>query len=490
MILSLFSEQILSAEQLLKQDDHEKRRYDVYISSNHNSCYRSIQDIFELYIPFIQIVSAANKRTFRSRLAKEPTLKKMLDLISSQDMIKTIRSIADEDQGSDQAVNLPDVEEIVDIIGTALNEYVYEPYILLEKRIIHSVLGIKDGTDTEMQMKGGSVMGSQFLYSTHNKQHSLKPNQSEISPEDPNSRAISEGEIVLETINKGVSQNHFNTETDPNNTLESEEKDFNDLIQLAKERISSWTLITTNRDKVSDPSQPTVDIYRCTSHQDSQLQGEGMVQTRAVILLPGISQETLKRALLEPELRNSWDSLVLNFQSHTLPSGNPVSTQRDLVYYVVKTPPGISNREFLLQRKIKTMKKGPGVEEVQTLIYYSSLREGSEIYNNNLNRFNIQENAIRCETLYSGYVIEENRPSTGTTVPGEDIQTDLCTRLIIVSYNDMKGTISKTIFDMIAQKAPFQWTTNLMNFCKKLQLQPAQQSIEGTDAHILKTLSD
>lgn len=66
-------------------------------------------------------------------------------------------------------MNLPDVEEIVDIMGIALNEYVYEPYIILEKRIIHSILGIKDETDTVMQMKAGSVIGSQFLFSTLNK---------------------------------------------------------------------------------------------------------------------------------------------------------------------------------------------------------------------------------------------------------------------------------------------------------------------------------
>lgn len=95
----------------------------------------------------------------------------MLDLIQSQDLIKSMRSIADEEGDSTQGVNLPDVEEIIDILGIALNEYVYEPYILLEKRIIHSILGIKDETDTINQMNGvgSSLMGSQYLYSSINK---------------------------------------------------------------------------------------------------------------------------------------------------------------------------------------------------------------------------------------------------------------------------------------------------------------------------------
>ena len=46
---------------------------------------------------------------------------------------------------------------------------------------------------------------------------------------------------------------------------------------------------------------------------------------------------------------------------------------RDIVYYVVKTPPGISNRDFLLERKIYDAFKSKENADKITLIHYKSL---------------------------------------------------------------------------------------------------------------------
>jgi hypothetical protein len=39
------------------------------------------------------------------------------------------------------------------------------------------------------------------------------------------------------------------------------------------------------------------------------------------------------------------------------PLDQPDNHKKDLVYYVVKTPPGIKNRDFLLERKVKDISK-------------------------------------------------------------------------------------------------------------------------------------
>jgi hypothetical protein len=96
-------------------------------------------------------------------------------------MIQEIRALADNElQESDSFINLPNAQEIIDIIETALNQYVYEPYILLEKRIIHGITGCRVGDESEglTEVKLGSVMGSQMLAS--HKFLSVKPNPSEI----------------------------------------------------------------------------------------------------------------------------------------------------------------------------------------------------------------------------------------------------------------------------------------------------------------------
>lgn len=52
----------------------------------------------------------------------------------------------------------------------------------------------------------------------------------------------------------------------------------------------------------------------------------------------------------------------------------------------------------------------------------------------------------------SGYILEEDYDNNGT-------------KLVIASNNDMKGIIPKTIYELVASKAPFQWASNLMKSC-------------------------
>ena len=51
--------------------------------------------------------------------------------------------------------------------------------------------------------------------------------------------------------------------------------------------------------------------------------------------------------------------------------------KRDIVYYVVKTPPGIENRDFLLERKVYHGSNADSDGQL-TLIHYKSLTDMSD----------------------------------------------------------------------------------------------------------------
>ncbi len=61
--------------------------------------------------------------------------KKMIKLIFSKELYKSI-SILAQDVERESVIYLPEEDEFMEIIEKALNERLYEPYILLEKRVI------------------------------------------------------------------------------------------------------------------------------------------------------------------------------------------------------------------------------------------------------------------------------------------------------------------------------------------------------------------
>ena len=56
------------------------------------------------------------------------------------------------------------------------------------------------------------------------------------------------------------------------------------------------------------------------------------------------------QALTDGDLRKKWDPAISEYLVIN-PNKEQISTS-DIVYYVIKTPPGIENRDFLLERKI------------------------------------------------------------------------------------------------------------------------------------------
>jgi len=118
-----------------------------------------------------------------------------------------------------------------------------------------------------------------------------------------------------------------------------------------------------------------------------------------------------------------------------------VEKQESVLYYLVKAPFGISNRDFLQKRKVINDFPTQGI----TYMHYKST-EHPDVPK--------YKGIVRAETIISGYVIEQ-------------IQDDPpITKLIIISQNDIKGLIPKYIVNLASGKAPKQWVNNLIAGCR------------------------
>ena len=76
---------------------------------------------------------------------------------------------------------------------------------------------------------------------------------------------------------------------------------------------------------------------------------------------------------------------------------------RSILYYVLKTPIGIKNRDFLQERKIKHDFPKPG----NITFYFKSVKHDKKPETSS---------NIRADTIISGYIIEECRSGTKMTM--------------------------------------------------------------------------
>jgi hypothetical protein len=63
-----------------------------------------------------------------------------------------MRMLAEEDQINEveSAINLPDVEECIKILEEALADSLYEPFIMISKRILQAITGLIDISDIHL----------------------------------------------------------------------------------------------------------------------------------------------------------------------------------------------------------------------------------------------------------------------------------------------------------------------------------------------------
>lgn len=74
-----------------------------------------------------------------------------------------------------------------------------------------------------------------------------------------------------------------------------------------------------------------------------------VVLMKTYALLSGIPPSVVFEVIANPDIRRSWDKVMCNFEI----IDDCPEDGRSLLYYMVKTPIGVSNRDFLQQRKVK-----------------------------------------------------------------------------------------------------------------------------------------
>ena len=171
-------------------------------------------------------------------------------------------------------------------------------------------------------------------------------------------------------------------------------------------------------------------------------EGTPMVLVKAVATLKGIPADIVFKAIYNTDIRQSWDKLFYHFEVVE----HDEEKLETVLYYVIKAPLGISNRDFLQRRRV--MYNFPKKDVVT--MHFKSIDHPSKPPVSGI---------VRAETILSGYIIEQ-------------IQDDPpISQLIVISQNDIKGLIPRYLVNLASGKAPKQWIANLISGCHTLMLE-------------------
>ena len=133
-----------------------------------------------------------------------------------------------------------------------------------------------------------------------------------------------------------------------------------------------------------------------------------MVLIKAVATLRGIPGDIVFRAIYDTNIRREWDKIFYKFEVVE----HDEEKLETILYYIIKAPLGISNRDFLQLRKCRYNYPRKGV----TTLHYKSVEHETKPE---------VKGIVRAETILSGYVIEQIEDDPPVT------------QLIIISQNDI-----------------------------------------------------
>ncbi|CAD8163996.1 unnamed protein product [Paramecium pentaurelia] len=227
----------------------------------------------------------------------------------------------------------------------------------------------------------------------------------------------SQQQSQIHRVQQQAQDNQINSDRTYQLSAELEEK-FKLLVDLIEEPIDGWEIILKKENliiyKTFKPGNPAVFVK---GHSD----------------LIGITIDVLLKAIHNEKYRQKWDKILLSFQ--VLERESAIV---DIIYYYVKSPPCVDNREFCQKRILKYDFPKPG----QTCLLYFSVEHSKAP------KF---KGHIRAETLISGYILE--------SIPGGS-------RLYFCSNNDVKGDIPKSLVNYVASRAPISWINSLRKGCE------------------------
>ncbi|KAM3144421.1 hypothetical protein pb186bvf_003585 [Paramecium bursaria] len=164
---------------------------------------------------------------------------------------------------------------------------------------------------------------------------------------------------------------------------------------LLEEPVAGWDLVLQKENII---------IYRTFKP------GNPAVFVKGFADLPGVSKDTLYFAIHDEQYRKKWDKILVDFQ--ILEKESPIV---DIMYYYVKSPFGVDNREFCQKRIVRQNFPHPGQT---SLLYFSVDHVRAPKYKNH----------VRAETHIAGYIMEETKQGA---------------RLHFCTNNDVKGDIPK-----------------------------------------------
>lgn len=218
--------------------------------------------------------------------------------------------------------------------------------------------------------------------------------------------------------NAKLSQIDVEIEEDSKSEEREVDDDFLDLQMTVDEDVSTWNQVYTSDEVI---------VFK------KKTEGTPMVLIKAIATLRDIPKEIVFKAIYDTNIRQEWDKLFHHFEVVE----HDEETMRTVLYYVIKAPLGISNRDFLQQRKVIFDFPTKGV----TYMHFKSIEHPGKPP---------VKGIVRAETIISGYIIEQ-------------IQDDPpITQLTVISQNDIKGLIPKYLVNLASGKAPKQWIGNLI----------------------------
>ena len=150
--------------------------------------------------------------------------------------------------------------------------------------------------------------------------------------------------------------------------------DFEQIINIAREDLSSWD---------NTCSGDNVNVYK-------KMTGDSPIMLlRTIAHIQNIPPDIVFETIANQEVRRGWDKVLSNFEIIEDHPEKGVS----ILYYMIKTPIGVSNRDFLQQRKVRKNYPAPGM----ITMHFKSVTHP---------KCPEKPKTVRAETIISGYIIE------------------------------------------------------------------------------------
>ena len=345
---------------------------------------------------------------------------------------KKIKTDANNISGINRVVNPDNIDkdkQLHDIYNTQ-HENLVRSFELLNKKKYMSRLSLDDDIIISDRLKSRQINGLLGnRTATQRNLQLLKPEENR----EPIKERDDENKINKHTIRLSINATHptnrsLPLDKKPNDSLinivhyEIQTVDDSEKVDLSKE-IDNFLVIATT----------STDNFKLISHKEAIMVYQKHNEKSPVVLVRCDATvkgnvETVFDAIFNLEKRSQWDTILSRLKIVKV-----FDECTDVMYSYLKTPPLVSNRDFLQKRSFR--RNINGFDIVMAFVSYED------------KDFPPVKGAIRANTLISGYAFEKLNEST--------------TRLITISQTDIKGSIPTRIINRTAAKAPYDWVKRL-----------------------------